>query len=111
MLNDTLKSEESLSLLETWLKPMREAKVDSIVLGCTHYPLAREVIEDIMGNGVNCIDSGYAISKHLLNRLKEQGHKNEGELRLHLYHTGEIKMNLVQKLFPNISSEHIGKID
>ena len=109
--NDTLKSEESLNLLETWLKPMREAKVDSIVLGCTHYPLAREVIEDIMDNGVNCIDSGYAISKHLLNRLQEQGHKNEGELRLHLYHTGEIKMKLVQKLFPNNYSQYIGKID
>ena len=109
--NDTLKSEESLSLLEMWLKPMREANVDSIVLGCTHYPLAREVIENIMDNGVNCIDSGHAISKHLLNRLKEQGHENEGELRLHLYHTGEIKMKLVQKLFPNNYSQYIGKID
>ena len=109
--NDTLKSEESLRLLEKWLKPMREAKVDSMVLGCTHYPLARKVIEDIMDNGVKCIDSGYAISKHLLTRLKEQGHKNEGKLTLHLFHTGEINQILIQKLFPDVCSEYIGKIE
>lgn len=109
--NDTLKSKESLELLEKWLKPMREAKVDSIVLGCTHYPLARDVIEEIMDNGVNCIDSGHAISQHLLNRMKEQGHKNEGLLTLHLYHTGEINQKMIQKLFPDRCSQYMGKID
>ena len=109
--NDTLKSEESLDLLEKWLKPMRKANVDTIVLGCTHYPLARDVIEDIMNNGVECIDSGHAISQHLLNRLKEKGHKNSGALNINLFHTGKINQKLIQKLFPDMLSQYIGKID
>ena len=36
------------TLLNEWLVPMRENSVDTIVLGCTHYPLVGEMIEDIM---------------------------------------------------------------
>ena len=109
--NDTVKSEESLTLLEKWLMPMRKANVDTIVLGCTHYPLARDVIEGIMNNGVNCIDSGHAIAQHLLNRLEEKGHENRGALILNLFHTGEINQILIQKLFPGTFSQYIGKIE
>jgi len=108
--NDTLNSKESLLLLEGWLSPMRIANVDTIVLGCTHYPLAREVIENIMNNSVRCIDSGNAIAQYLLNRLKNVGHKNIGEFILHIFHTGEIKQSLVKKLFPQHKSQYIGKI-
>lgn len=109
--NDTLKSKNSLSLLEKWLRPMRKANVDSIVLGCTHYPLARDVIEDIMDNGVKCIDSGYAIAQHLLNSLEKKGHENRGDLNINLFHTGKINQMLIQKLFPNTFSQYIGKIE
>ena len=39
-----------------YLKPLQERGVDTLILGCTHYPFLRPVIERIMGEGVNIID-------------------------------------------------------
>jgi glutamate racemase len=96
--NDTLETPESLALLKSWLLPMRDEGVDTIVLGCTHYPLASKVIKRIMDNEVVLIDSGLAISNYLLECLKEVGHMNNGILKIHFYHTGNINGTIVKKL-------------
>ena len=41
-----------------YLRTMREVEIDTLVLGCTHYPLLRHVIADVMGPSVTLIDSG-----------------------------------------------------
>ena len=41
-----------------YLAPLKEAGVDTLILGCTHYPLLEEVISDYMGPDVTLIDSG-----------------------------------------------------
>lgn len=41
-----------------YLQPMRDAGVDTLILGCTHYPLLHDVIADFMGGGVTLVDSG-----------------------------------------------------
>lgn len=41
-----------------YLAPLKEAGVDTVILGCTHYPLLRQVIGDIMGSGVKLVDAG-----------------------------------------------------
>jgi len=91
-------SEKTKELLETWLAPMKENEVDTIVLGCTHYPLVSEAIEDIMNCDVNLIHTGEAISKHLLTLSTQNGHLNEGELLVHVHTTGEIQMQIVDSL-------------
>ena len=97
--NDTLQSEASKKLLEEWLAPMREAKVDTIVLGCTHYPLASEAIRRCMQREIVCIDSGRAIARHLLELVtKKLGHHNEGKLNIHLFYTGKISASLVDEI-------------
>jgi len=97
--NNTLQSKESKELLEKWLSPMRDAKVDTIVLGCTHYPLASEAIKGCMQRDIVCVDSGNAIAKHLLEQVtKKIGHVNKGELSIHLYYTGNINTSLVDKI-------------
>ncbi|MFN2564709.1 MAG: glutamate racemase [Gemmatimonadaceae bacterium] len=40
-----------------YLQPLADAGVDAVVLGCTHYPLLKPVIADILGDGVRLIDS------------------------------------------------------
>ena len=97
--NDTLSSIESQQLLEKWLSPMRDAKVDTIVLGCTHYPLASEYINTIMGQNIRLIDSGNAIAKHLLDSLEKYAqHKNEGDLDIYLLYTATINQKIVDKI-------------
>lgn len=40
------------------LNPLQLKKLDTLILGCTHYPLLRPLIQNIMGNHVKLIDSG-----------------------------------------------------
>lgn len=54
-------------ILESHLKPLVADNVDSIALGCTHYPFLREKIEKIVGEKVKVVDSGGAVAR----RLKE----------------------------------------
>ena len=43
---------------EEYLEPVRKEGVDTLILGCTHYPVIREVIADLMGPEVQLISSG-----------------------------------------------------
>ncbi len=44
-------------LAERLLAPMRDAKVDALLLGCTHYPFLARTISDVMGRDVVLVDS------------------------------------------------------
>lgn len=66
-----------------YLAPLRDAKVDTLVLGCTHYPILRRVIGETMGADVRLIDSGAATaasvaalleSKNLARRANDESH-------------------------------------
>ncbi len=68
---------------EEYLAPIRSAKVDTLILGCTHYPIIRDIIADIMGDGVTLISPGEEAAKFakrtleaqdLLTDSTEQGH-------------------------------------
>jgi len=89
---------ETRKMLETWLLPMRQDDVDTIVLGCTHYPLVADVIAQIMSHRLTLIHTGDAIAKRLLSLSKQRGHLNQGDLTLHLYTTGKIDKRSVQYL-------------
>jgi glutamate racemase len=92
---DSLKTK---ALLETWLSPMRENNVDTIVLGCTHYPLISEVIKDVMKCDVSLVHTGHAIAKHLLLLGEAEGHLNSGDLSVDIHTTGEIQMKMVDSI-------------
>lgn len=46
-------------MAEEYLHPLREAGVDTLILGCTHYPLLKKVIGEVMGPDVTLIDSAH----------------------------------------------------
>lgn len=54
-----------------YLQPLVTAKIDTLVLGCTHYPLILPTLEKIMGDDVTIIDPAIATSVQLLNILKQ----------------------------------------
>ena len=83
-------------MLDKWLQPMKTSGVDTIVLGCTHYPMVSELIETVMQRKLNLIDTGDAIAKRLLNLSTELSHQNEGDLEINLYHTDVISKETVQ---------------
>ncbi len=56
-----------------YLAPLREAEVDVLVLGCTHYPLLKPLLQRAMGNEVRLIDSGAATAEALEAALRGAG--------------------------------------
>lgn len=70
--------------VEEYLAPVKEAGVDTLVLGCTHYPLLAEVIGRFMGQGVTLIDTGAACADDAAGTLEEKGllsGRDRGECR------------------------------
>lgn len=67
-----LDGEETRKILENALHPMLEKKIDTVVLGCTHYPFVIPLIKKIVGENVRVIDPAPAVAKQV-KRLLEAG--------------------------------------
>jgi len=52
-----------------YLDPLRQKQVDTLVLGCTHYPFLKNTIADRMGHRVHIVDSAATAARHLQNYL------------------------------------------
>ena len=57
---------------ERYLAPVRAAEVDTLILGCTHYPIISATIGSVMGRGVTLIDSGREAALALAKTLRER---------------------------------------
>lgn len=57
---------------ERYLSPMRRCHIDTLVLGCTHYPLLKKVIQKTMGSEVTLIDSARATATSVREILKQK---------------------------------------
>lgn len=62
---------EITKIARDYLAPVMEAKVDTLVLGCTHYPLLTGVISYVMGEGVTLVSSAEETAKDLYRTLVE----------------------------------------
>lgn len=70
--------------------PLREAGVDTVVLGCTHYVFVRDAVQRALGPGVRLVDSGTAIARQTERVLRERGElRAGGEGGLRVVTTGE----------------------
>jgi len=71
---------------EAYLAELREASVDTLILGCTHYPVLKEVIQQVMGPNVTLVDSAVvlaeAVARDLDHRDERRTTGGEGTLAL-----------------------------
>ena len=69
---------ETKMIVRKYLRPLREKQIDTLILGCTHYPLLKKIIIPRIGKRVNIIDSSVTAADALQslldrdNRLKEE---------------------------------------
>jgi glutamate racemase len=68
-----LESQETRDLVRGHVEPLLAHGADTLVLGCTHYPFLRSLIEQAAGPGVTLVDTGAAVARHLRRRLEEAG--------------------------------------
>jgi len=64
---------------EEYLAPFRDDGIDTLVLGCTHYPLLKDDIASVMGPGVTLVDSATAVAHAVAKRLRQRNHHRETE--------------------------------
>jgi glutamate racemase len=56
-----------------YLEPLLAAGIDTLVLGCTHYPLLAPVLRRVVGDGVALVDSAQAVAEHTAADLERAG--------------------------------------
>lgn len=68
---------EGEKLLRRLLEPY-QGKLDALVLGCTHYPFARETIQKVLGNGTELLDGGEGTASQTKHLLEMRGLLHDG---------------------------------
>lgn len=63
---------ETYSIAKRYLAEMNNFRPDALVLGCTHYPILHDVIQQTVGEGVKLIDSGEATAEEVENLLRSK---------------------------------------
>jgi glutamate racemase len=71
----------TLDCIEGACRPLKRADVDTVILGCTHYPLVRPVLQRELGRGVTIVSSGEAIAGEVEARLRAAGLENDERRR------------------------------
>jgi glutamate racemase len=66
-----------IDLVDEYCEPLREAGVDTAILGCTHYPIVRSVLQRALGRGVTLVSSGQAIATEIEAELSIRGLDND----------------------------------
>ncbi len=78
----------ALLTAEKYLHPLKKHDIDTLVLGCTHYPLLKKTISKVMGKKVILIDSGAETAREISGLLQEKGLLNpEGGSEREFYST------------------------
>ncbi len=92
-------------ILETALTPMLECGIDTVVLGCTHYPFVVPLIKEIVGENVNIIDPTSAIVKRVNSIILDNSFESKSALdsRIEIFTSGEKERmeTVASKLFKN----------
>ncbi len=76
---------------EEYLKPLLENHIDTLVLGCTHYPLLKPLLQNVVGPGVALVDSAEAMAQQVEDLLTENGLRNpQREAPVHRYYVTDV---------------------
>ncbi|MDQ4049494.1 MAG: aspartate/glutamate racemase family protein, partial [Actinomycetota bacterium] len=73
--------ERTVECVERACEPLREARVDTVILGCTHYPLVRPILQRTLGRDVAIVSSGEAIASEVERELEAGGLSAPAERR------------------------------
>ena len=96
------------SLLQTILHPMLAQGVDTLILGCTHYPFVQPLIEQIVGPNVTIIDPAPAVARQTARVLQtnRQLTRSHQQGQITLYTTGDVAQ--MARLSENLWGEKLG---
>jgi len=81
--NGSLFDESAVTMARTYCAPLRAAEVDTLILGCTHYPLVAPMLQRTLGRDVRLVSGGHAVAAAVQRTLEgaglAQGRRDEGD--------------------------------
>ena len=80
-----IDNDVAIAAARRYLEPFKKSKIDTLILGCTHYPLLKETIREVIGDEVVLIDSGEAAAISLKEVLKNEKHEEQKALSRRSY--------------------------
>jgi glutamate racemase len=92
-------------ILETALRPMLDEGIDTVVLGCTHYPFVIPLIQEIVGQDVRVIDPAPAIARQVTRLLDSARIRAEGLKSKPLLFFTSGKITQFKALLPRLINE------
>ena len=104
-----LEGDAVREILTNALTPMLQAGIDTVVLGCTHYPFVIPLIQEIAGPGVRVIDPAPAIARQTRRLLSQNGWGLNGTGSIQCFTTGPVesmKLLVKQLLGDDLPVEH-----
>jgi len=105
-----LHGDKTRTILESALLPMLERGIDTVVLGCTHYPFVIPLIKEIVGEDVRVIDPAPAIAKQTKRLLDANGLNHpggeSGALRFYTSGSAEALLSLLPDLLGETGAVH-----
>jgi glutamate racemase len=97
-----------------YMQPLLTSEIDTLILGCTHYPLLRNPIQKAIGNHVKLVDGGEAIASKIQSAV-ESGklslQKGSGQVVLGLTDSSENSIVWAQKILSPLYLSEIKKVD
>jgi glutamate racemase len=109
-----LNHKATFEIAEEYLKELRDLEIDTLVLGCTHYPILTEVIQKVIGENVSLIDSGVASAEVVKEELDRTDlHTNSFSDGNQDFYVSDIpvKFKEVAELFLGKEIKNIHKVD
>lgn len=74
-----LKDPVTIEVAKRYLSSFRESGIDTLILGCTHYPLLRSMIREVMGEQVELVNPAYETAQELKRLLLQHQLCNDGQ--------------------------------
>ena len=107
-----LETAETYQAAKEYLKPIKDAQVDTLILGCTHYPFLKKIISEVMGPKVKLINPAYNTVLDLKKILEEKHLLKMDKNRKENYYTSgnPESMKRVARLLFNSFEYSIGKV-
>jgi len=84
-----LKGNAVMEVARAYLKPLKDAKVDTVILGCTHYPILKPVIKKVLGKDVTLIDSAKQVAIEVKKILATENLLHKGRSGKHEFYVSD----------------------
>ncbi|OYD16252.1 glutamate racemase [candidate division WOR-3 bacterium JGI_Cruoil_03_44_89] len=84
----------TMEIAKFYLNPLKKEHVDTLILGCTHYPMLKTVIHEVMGEGVDLVDSAVEVARFVGGLLDKGGTRNGRRIPDYSFYFSDMPGNL-----------------